>query len=378
MLWDIFCRVIDNFGDIGVCWRLSADLAGRGHAVRLWVDDPSPLSWMAPAALQGGLSPVEVRPWGAAEQVDSTLPPADVWVEAFGCDIPQSFVGHRFATGSPPHPLLAWINLEYLSAEPYAERCHRLPSPIQQGAAQGFSKYFFYPGFTSATGGLLREPGLLERRLAFDDASKAAWLCGHGIRWRGEPLISLFCYEPTAIHRLLQDCTGDDTQRTLLVTPGRATASVLAALRVSTPASAAVQHGPLQIVFLPHLTQSDFDLLLWTCDLNLVRGEDSWVRALWAGRPFIWQAYPQSDGAHVDKLDAFLDWMQPSDSLRLAHALWNGVPDAEKDSARSLIPWSELPQWQNRVLEVRSQLSEQTDLTSQLLQFVGQAAMKNR
>jgi hypothetical protein len=21
--WDIFCRVIDNFGDIGVCWRLA-------------------------------------------------------------------------------------------------------------------------------------------------------------------------------------------------------------------------------------------------------------------------------------------------------------------------------------------------------------------
>ncbi|MEO7887531.1 MAG: elongation factor P maturation arginine rhamnosyltransferase EarP, partial [Polaromonas sp.] len=42
--WDIFCKVIDNFGDIGVCWRLAADLASRGHKVRLWVDDASALA----------------------------------------------------------------------------------------------------------------------------------------------------------------------------------------------------------------------------------------------------------------------------------------------------------------------------------------------
>ena len=55
--WDIFCQVIDNFGDIGVCWRLAADLAARGHQVRLWVDDASALHWMAPQGAAG----VEVR-----------------------------------------------------------------------------------------------------------------------------------------------------------------------------------------------------------------------------------------------------------------------------------------------------------------------------
>ncbi len=57
--WDIFCRVIDNFGDIGVCWRLATQLAGQGQQVRLWVDDASALQWMAPEGCPG----VEVRAW---------------------------------------------------------------------------------------------------------------------------------------------------------------------------------------------------------------------------------------------------------------------------------------------------------------------------
>ena len=33
LLWDIFCQVIDNHGDVGVCWRLARELAARGHTV---------------------------------------------------------------------------------------------------------------------------------------------------------------------------------------------------------------------------------------------------------------------------------------------------------------------------------------------------------
>ena len=59
MLWDIFCKVIDNHGDIGVCWRLATQLAARGHEVRLWVDDAAALDWMAP----GGHDRVQVLAW---------------------------------------------------------------------------------------------------------------------------------------------------------------------------------------------------------------------------------------------------------------------------------------------------------------------------
>ena len=48
--WDVFCAVVDNYGDIGVCWRLSRQLAAEhGIAVRLWVDDLKPFARLCPA-----------------------------------------------------------------------------------------------------------------------------------------------------------------------------------------------------------------------------------------------------------------------------------------------------------------------------------------
>ena len=117
-LWDIFCAVVDNHGDLGVCWRLSRQLRERGVRVRLWVDDATALAWMAPGATEGRMSGIEVRPWQQASDAATlnALPPADVWVEAFGCELPTAFVGHFVARVSggasePPGRPPAWINL---------------------------------------------------------------------------------------------------------------------------------------------------------------------------------------------------------------------------------------------------------------------------
>jgi uncharacterized repeat protein (TIGR03837 family) len=88
--WDVFCRVIDNHGDLGVCWRLACDLADRGQQLRLWVDDPAALRWMAPQ----GHPRVALLHWTE----DTPLPePGDVVVEAFGCDPPEAFVARMAA-----------------------------------------------------------------------------------------------------------------------------------------------------------------------------------------------------------------------------------------------------------------------------------------
>ena len=163
--WDIFCQVIDNFGDIGVCWRLATGLAAQGQQVRLWVDDASALQWMAPE----GCDEVEVHPWTQPLVLDG-LAPCDVLVEAFGCTVAPEFIAHcaqQISAGGQKQPQPVWINLEYLSAEPYAERCHAMPSPVMGGPAAGWTKWFFYPGFTPGTGGLLREPDLLQRQAIF-------------------------------------------------------------------------------------------------------------------------------------------------------------------------------------------------------------------
>ena len=172
--WDVFCRVIDNFGDIGVCWRLATQLAGQGQRVRLWVDDASALQWMAPEGCPG----VELRAWGSPPPGPEE-PAPDVMLEAFGCDIAPEFIAYsayQSSTRGQKHPKPVWINLEYLSAESYVERHHKLSSLLSSGPGAGWTRWFFYPGFTPGTGGLLREPGLMERRKAFD---RNAWRAAH-------------------------------------------------------------------------------------------------------------------------------------------------------------------------------------------------------
>ena len=366
LLWDIFCRVIDNHGDLGVSWRLSCQLAQRGHRVRLWVDDASALAWMAPAGQPG----VEVLDWAESAPPrctpDQSLarPQADVWIEAFGCEIEPaftaSFVSATGPTGGANRQNLGWINLEYLTAEPYARRCHGLTSPVMHGPAAGMSKRFFYPGFTDGTGGLLREADLLASQARHD---RTAWLASQGIDWTGERLVSLFCYEPPALPALLRTLASGSEPVSLLVTHGRAQAAVRQALL----AEPDLAEGKLRIHWLAPLTQTDFDHLLWSCDLNCVRGEDSLVRALWAGQPLLWHIYPQDDGAHLVKLRAFLDWLQAPADLRQWHVCWNEPHAADQPITLPAVDWHRARQ---AVQTARDRLLAQPDLLTQLEQMV--------
>jgi hypothetical protein len=316
--WDIFCRVIDNYGDIGVCWRLAAQLGARGETVRLWVDDASALAWMAPQGAAG----VHV---GAFDMPGA---PGDVVVEAFGCDPPPAFVA-QMAQRQP-----VWINLEYLSAEPWVERAHALPSP----QANGLQKWFFFPGFTPATGGLLGPgPGT------------------PGPRTPGPRRASVFCYANPMLPRLAEAFDGE-----LWLTPGAAQSLI-----------APRTHR------LPFTDQAGYDRLLADCELNFVRGEDSLVRAIWAGRPFVWQIYPQDDGVHRVKLDAFLDLFlagaEPgfaADLRALWHA-WNGFGPWPAH-------WPAAAEWQATCDRFRAGLAAQADLVSQLQNFAAGKAGDRR
>ena len=360
MHWDIFCKVIDNYGDIGVCWRLSADLAARGQQVRLWVDDASALRWMAPEGCAG----VDVRVW--TEPLDlSGRVAGDVLLEAFGCEVaPEIIAGYAIATASGGQKPL-WVNLEYLSAESFVQRSHGLPSPVMSGPGAGLTKHFFYPGFAPGTGGLLREPDLPRRQAAFD---REAWLRQMGIAGDGHRLISLFCYEPPALGALLTQLASGTHPTRLLVTPGRAQVAVSAVIEGKNRLEPLWnRRKALSISYLPRLTQLQFDELLWACDLNFVRGEDSLVRAIWAGKPLVWQIYPQHDDAHHAKLDAFLAATQAPPSLQRFTRAWNGIGVGVGVGFETLDAID--PQWQAAALASRAQLMRQTDLTSQLLAF---------
>ncbi len=330
MLWDIFCRVIDNHGDLGVCWRLSADLASRGETVRLWIDDPLALAWMAPSGVRG----VGVVRW--VEPLPD-VEPGDVVVEAFGCELPARFVERVAARHR------VWINLEYLSAEDYVERSHGLPSPRPQGVT-----WFFYPGFTPATGGLLREPHTLAA------GSDPPWHALDVAPLRDERCVSLFAYADAPFDALFDRL--DDRPTLLLLAAGASQAPALQALK-GRPQRHLRAHA------LPWLTQRDYDRLLFACDLNFARGEDSIVRAMWAGSPFVWHIYRQGDGVHERKLAALLGRMGAPGSVHALWRAWNRLghwPGTLPDMAA----------WRQTSHQWRERLLAQGDLTTQLLQFV--------
>ncbi len=350
--WDIFCRVIDNWGDVGVCWRLARQLASRGMRVRLWLDDASALAWMAPHGHPG----VQVLPWPHAVPADG---PGEVIVETFGGDIPPSFIAACADAARDGVQKHLWINLEYLSAESYVQRSHLLPSPLLSGPGAGLTRWFFYPGFTERTGGLQREPDLALRQARFD---REAWRARHGIA-PDACATTLFCYEPPALHAWLDRLAAHGGVH-LLATAGRSAAAVR-----RWQARNAGGGRPLPIAFMPPMPQPAFDELLWAADLNCVRGEDSLVRALWAGRPFVWHIYPQQDDAHHAKLEAFLDWLAAPSSLRRFHRIWNGI------GAPAALPAPDaalLAEWRACAQEARARLLAQDDLVTRLLRFVAE------
>jgi len=281
--WDIFCRVIDNFGDIGVCWRLARQLASEhGKRVRLWVDELHCLQPLCPevdvSLAEQCRQGVEIHHWTDGVEADRV---GEVVIEAFACELPPAWLQTMATTKPKP----CWINLEYLTAEPWAESCHGMASPHP---SLPLVKYFYFPGFSAASGGLLRERDALARNILPSSEP--------GLD------VSLFCYD-TAPVRALLDVLGESTTPVRLhVAPGKPLAAVATQLGGNGP----WQRGELSVLPFDFLPQDTYDHLLRRCDINFVRGEDSFVRAQWAGRPFVWQIYEQTDAAHLVKLEAFL------------------------------------------------------------------------
>jgi uncharacterized repeat protein (TIGR03837 family) len=331
---DILCKVVDNLGDAGVCWRLARQLVAEHQAqVRLWVDDLSTLHKIAPNSVACG---VEVQHWqeGQAQH----FVPQEVLIEAFACGTPLP-VAAQITTSKT-----VWINLEYLSAETWVDEAHGLSSPKANGSLQ----HFFFPGFTAKTGGLLREREAVLAQPAPPNEVLT---------------VSLFCYPSAPIDGLVQSLAAYNKPVRLLVPEG-----------VCPALGAGGQQGSLTIERVPFTDQAGYDALLRRCDLNFVRGEDSFVRAQWAQKPLIWQIYPQDEGAHLVKLDAFLSRYcakmpkEMAQTLALLHHLWNGAPrDGVADWHNML---NRLPAFSAQARAWAAELCKMPDLASQLMKFI--------
>ena len=333
--WDIFCKVVDNFGDAGVAWRLARILAAEhGLAVTLWIDALEPLARMAPAIAidreEQSVDGVTVR----RQAQPMPLPaPADVVVDAFVGGLPPRYVDAMALRMPPPR----WFQLEYLALEPGLDSHHGLPSPHPR---LPLARTFWFPGFTARTGGLLRERGLLAARDAFAadaPAQRLLW-SSLGVAPPGadEMRISMFCYPQAPLDALFAAWRNGAVGVTCVVPSGVAS-DALARFAQATPSRPRTQplvSGRLTLASVPFVAQDAYDRLLWSCDVNFVRGEDSFVRAQWAARPFAWHAYPQADSAHAAKIAAFVDRYahtlasDPAEAVRGLFAAWNALPGA--------------------------------------------------
>ncbi|MFQ2387591.1 elongation factor P maturation arginine rhamnosyltransferase EarP [Aeromonas dhakensis] len=390
--WDIFCCVVDNFGDIGVTWRLARQLKQEGALpaqesevqVRLWVDDLASFARICP-----GLDPALESQWVDGIHIQhwhDTLPadtiPARVVIEAFACELPAPFVAQMASQPSPP----CWLNLEYLSAESWVEDCHGLASPqrleSQSLGSLSLNKYFFFPGFTARTGGLLCERGLIVERERWqqDEAGLNAYWASLGLppKQEHELRVSLFTYESAALTSLVESWCQSAPPVTLLLPLGRSLNDVLtgAGLADAIPTAQAgdlLRSGNLAIKLLPMTDQAGYDRLLWSCDLNLVRGEDSFVRAQWAARPFLWHIYPQEEQAHMVKLDGFLDHYLAQ--LPTATGQWlRGFSHALNQGENIREWWAQWPDhaaiWQQHGRHWSHKLLQDGDLVTRLVKFL--------
>lgn len=356
---DLYCQVIDNYGDAGVCWRLARSLARCGLVVTLWIDDLARLAALRPGVqTQQAVQTLDGFTVHAWDESIGAHQPADLVIEAFGCRMPEA---HQIAMArmtqiAHTKPAPVWINLEYLSAEAWVDDHHGLPSPHP---SLPLTRYFFFPGFGPQSGGLIREPELLAEREAFDVKARAAFLARVGIALQpGEKLISVFCYPSAPLTELLNSLR--DGPPVLCVFPG------------GHQEAHGLQQGALRTQALPFLEPDDYDRLLWSGDLNFVRGEDSAVRAQWAGRPFIWQLYEQAEGAHHIKREAFFSryagHFEGDLAARIRHywQCWNGEAVRPADWQAMM---NDLPAWSVPARAWAAALGDQSDLASRLLGF---------
>ncbi len=355
-----------------MCWRLaralsrlspssslslsSSSLAASSHddiRIRLFCDDLNVLNTIAhgDAVGYGASLGIEVLPWSAAESSDVLSDAGDVVIEAFACHLPQAYVTAMTHRSTAP----IWINLEYLTAEAWADEMHLMPSPQNNG----LTKYFYFPGFTAKTGGVTfgnwdEVVGVVGTSSTPKSLSDSLAKCRAGAK-----RVSIFNYRHAPLDQWLRSLN------TAVLNHGDVVDVLICAGQNISVATLASELTALQLIELPFVPQEDYDWLVAHCDMNLVRGEDSFVRAQWAGKPFIWDIYPQSDSAHEVKLDAFLeryfeDAPPTVRSLGISAMKWASPIDW----------WAQLGAWTEHSVAWRQKLVGLGHLEGKILDFV--------
>ncbi|MGL4402294.1 MAG: elongation factor P maturation arginine rhamnosyltransferase EarP [Fusobacteriaceae bacterium] len=305
---DIFCQVIDNFGDVGVVYRLANQLKKK-YRVRVYIDSLKELALLNPGVDEKqeiqNVEGIEFLTYEYLSENWKNLTPREIVIEAFGCKIHEDY----YSKAKEESKLL--INLEYLSSEKWTLDFHGVESLI---GAKTLKKFFYIPGLLAGSGGVLFEREKIERIKKISPEEKQIqldkYLKSFSRKFReGKKIGTLFSYEKN-FEKLLETLNSQE-EETILLLMGEKTHSSIGEILENLGENNGlkeniVRYGKVYMEYYPFIPQEQYDELIQLTDFNFVRGEDSFVRAILSGVPFLWHIYFQEEGVHMDKLRGFL------------------------------------------------------------------------
>ena len=279
---DIFCQVIDNYGDVGVAYRLAREFKRvyPNKKLRFVINQIEELNLIRKS------EDIEIILYKDISKIENS---ADLIIESFGCEIPKEYMDKALKN------VKLIINLEYFSAEKWVDDFH-----LQESFLGGnLKKYFFIPGLSEKSGGILLDNEFLERKKKVE-ANKEYYLEKFGIKEKYDLIGSIFSYEKN-FDSLIEELKKLDKKIILLILSEKTQKNFIKYFDNGN------NYDKIKFVKLPFFTYDKYEELLALCDFNLVRGEDSFVRALLLGKPFLWHIYPQDENTHIKKLESFLE-----------------------------------------------------------------------
>lgn len=300
----VLCKVVDNFGDIGVVFRLCRALSElkKNLEIRLVVSNLDSFAKIS-KGIDSTKTFQEFRGWKVFDWNDNALckkefskNPPEFILECFQCGRPEWLEELLF---SPQFNLnVQIVNVEYLTAESWADDFHLLKSGTRSAKIK---KINFMPGFTKKTGGLILDKNFMcclsEKKFALNLVKQNLDKKILSEDFSDSFKILIFSY-PKNFDFLASAIKEFSFLKKIIV--------FVASGAGADSAKISLKKFKVDFVCLPFMQQEVWDAFLSLMDFSFVRGEDSFSRCCLFGNPFIWNIYPQEEEFHIVKLNAFL------------------------------------------------------------------------
>lgn len=307
---DIFCEIIDNFGDIGVVYRISKELKKifQNVRIRIVLNRLEEFKAINKKVKDVDYQEIDglicVTEKYVKENMES-FGVSDVFIEAFGCNVPEEYVKAAKENSK------LWINLEYLSGEKWIEDFHLCESLID---SKTLKKIFFMPGFSEKSGGVIIDSGFLERmKFGKENRDEVLKKYFKDFDLKDKFIGTVFSYEKN-FENLLETLKNYEKETVLLLMGEKTQKSFSEILKknLTEDYGNIVKYGKITMIYSDFFSQEEYEEIISASDFNFTRGEDSFVRGIILGKPFMWHIYLQEEKAHMDKIKAFTERFKES------------------------------------------------------------------